>query len=110
MEELEKEKEVVTLEKKLKGQTGGKDYVEDLRKLDIHGLGEKLKDMAKYRQAIISTRGIDEELKDAQRKVNGLRLPYTRDLTANAEKSRFIGLLMQEIEGFDHTEDVMEED
>ena len=109
-DELRKDKEVITLEKKLRSHPGGTDYVEDLRSLDIVGLEEKLKDMAKYRQAIISTRGKDEELARARKKVNGLNLPYTQDLAANAEKSRFIGLLMQEIEGFEPTQDIQLED
>lgn len=105
-DELGREKELVVLEKKLRGQTGGKDYVDDLRKLDRYELENKLKDLAKYRQAIISTRGKDEELAKAVRRVNGLRLPYTQDLTGNAEKSRFLGLLLQEMEGFEPTRDI----
>ena len=106
MDELERSKEVVVLEKKLKGQIGGKDYVEELRKLGRVGLEDKLKDLAKYRQAVISTREKDVELKKAKKIVSGLNSPYSTDLRANAEKSRFIGLLIQEIEGFEPTMNV----
>lgn len=109
MNELEKKKEIVALEKKLRSQTGGKDYVDSLRSLGLFELGLKLQDMAKYRQAVISTRESDHELKRAKNIVSGLNLPYTQDLTANAEKSRFLGLLMQEIEGFTPTQDLGEE-
>lgn len=105
-DELGRDKEIIALEKKLRNETGGQDYVENLRSLDRTGLEEKLKDLAKYRQAILSTRKKDVELKKAKKKVSGLNLPYTQDLSANDKKSRFIGLLLQEMEGFDPTEDV----
>jgi len=110
VDRLSERKEVVTLEKKLRGQTGGQDYIDGLRKLDLIGLENKLKDMAIYRQAVISTKGIDNQLIEARSRVNALTLPYTQDLTANAEKSRFIGLLLQEMEGFEPTMPGFEEE
>lgn len=109
MDDLGKDKEVITLEKKLKSETGGTDYIETLRRLDKDGLEDKLKDLAKYRQAIFSTRAKDSILKAAKKEVNGLNTPYTQDLTANAAKSRFIGLLIQEMEGFELTNDIAAE-
>ena len=108
MDELLENKEIISLEKKLRGETGGSDYVDELRSLDRFALEEKLKDLAKYRQAIFSTRKKDAELKAAKKKVSGLNSPYNTDLNANAAKSRFIGLLIQEMEGFEPTQDIEE--
>ena len=83
--------------------------MDNLRSLDRLQLEDRLKDMAKYRQAIISFHQIDEELKKARSRVNGLTLPYTQDLSANTEKSRFIGLLIQDIEGFEPTQNIEED-
>lgn len=111
MDELQRNKEIIKLEKKLRNETGGKDYVEELRQASPHELGEKLKDLAKYRQAIITTRSKDVDLKAARKKVNGLNYPYTQQLKGNTDKARFIGLLLQEQEGFEPTrEDVELED
>lgn len=110
MDELQKNKAVINLERKLKGEPGGSDYVQELRSLDRYGLEDKLKDLAKYRQAIISTREKDVELKAAKRRVSGLNSPYNSQLNGNRDKMRFIGLLLQEMEGFTPTMDVELED
>ena len=108
-DELHKELEITALEKKLLNERNGKDYVDNLRRLSLIELGEKLKDLAKYRQAIISTKKKDKKLATAQATVNGLMLPYTQDLRGNTEKARFVGLLIQESEGFDHTREIEED-
>ncbi len=109
-DELQAEKEIVALEKKLRNEPGGKDYVEELRKLSPPDLANKLKDLAKYRQAILSTKNKDEGLKKAKAAASALELPYTQDLKGNAEKSRFIGLLIQDVEGFEPTRDLKEDE
>lgn len=97
--------ELIKLEKKLRKSTGGDLFVKEARQLDgdqdIKGLEFKLKELAKHRQAIISTRQDDEELKKAKKVVTVLNRPYNEQLNAGSDKSRFIGLLLQEREGFD---------
>lgn len=111
MDELQKNKEVISLEKKLRNETGGKEYVEKLREMTPFDLEEELKGLAKYRQAILTTKAKDIDLKTARKKVNGLTYPYTQQLKGNGEKARFIGLLLQEQEGFEPTrEDIDLED
>lgn len=105
MDELSKNKEIIKLEKKLRGETGGKDYIEKLRAMSPFELGDELKGLAKYKQAIISTKAKDVDLKAARKKANGLAYPYTQQIKGNSEKARFIGLLIQEHEGFEPTRD-----
>lgn len=99
MSSLSENKEIVKLEKKLRNQTGGFDYVDDLRRLSKYDLESKLKDLAKHKQAIITTKRKDEKLIEAKKEVSNLNAPYNEQTKGNDEKSRFIGLLIQEIEG-----------
>lgn len=99
MNELSENKEIIKLEKKLRSEPGGKDYIDELRASGIGELEFKLKELAKHKQAIITTRDNDDELKSAKSHAKVLAAPYGEQLKGNDLRSRFIGLLLQEIEG-----------
>ncbi len=84
---------------------GQKDFAEELRvkadKSDTQGLEFTLKELAKHNQAIISTKNSDEKLKKAKDVVSSLGAPYREQLSQNKLKSRYIGLLLQELNGFE---------
>jgi hypothetical protein len=98
MDKLSEKKEIIALEKKLKNN-GQEHFVEELRNMSLGELEFKLKDLAKHNQAIITTKKQDDELLEAKAHVKSLSAPYNEQVAANKLKSRFIGLLIQEIEG-----------
>lgn len=106
--------EQLKLEKKLFKEPGGKDRVKELRAMcdraDIVSLDYQLKELAKHRQAILSQRKSDEHLKAAKNHVSNLNAPYQDQLKGNDTKSRYIGLLLQEINDFEDENYANEED
>lgn len=95
--------EQLKLEKKLSKEPG--DFVKDLRAMqernDVVGLEFKLKELAKHNQAILSQKASDEELNQAKRRVKVLSAPYNEQVRGNTAKSRYIGLLLQELDYFE---------
>ena len=96
MDELEKEKEIVKLEKTLVNNRGQKEFVLEIRQMDKAQLKAKLADLNEYKNAIISTRDSDDKLKEAAKHVQSLRKPYSDDLKYNKEKDRFVALVLED--------------
>jgi len=96
--------ERLKLETKLKKSGGDKIFVEEViaafERNEVHDLEFRLRQISKHKQAVISTQNSDEELKLAKLKVSGLTAPYNEQKRACDAKSRFIGLLLQELNGF----------
>lgn len=96
MSELEEDKEVIKLEKTLVHSRSQKEFVLEVRRMSEVELGAKLLELAKYAQAVETTRKSDEKLKTAKTLVKGLNKPYSDDLKYNKEKARFVALVMEE--------------
>lgn len=90
-ERLLEHPESIKLEKKL-----GKEYVAELRNLSKTELDQKMLDLAKYEQELITTKNDDEELETAKDKVKNLESPYKQDLAFNKARRRFVSLLLKE--------------
>ena len=95
-DELMKDKEIVKLEKTLVNNRYQAEFVQEVRNMDKQQLDAKLLDLAKYAQAVDSTRKSDQKLKDAKDVVKGLNKPYTDDIKYNREKARFVALIMED--------------
>lgn len=97
--------EQLKLEKKLYKEPGGEDRVRKLRAMCDSGqvahLEFQLKELAKHRQAILSQKASDEALNEAKKEVSVLAAPYNEQVRGNTAKSRYIGLLLQEINHFE---------
>lgn len=95
--------ERIDLEKKLR-RKGQKEFTTEMIKAfeenDIQGLEFKLKSISEHKQAVISQQSSDDDLAKAKRVVSNLVAPYNDQKKACDEKSRFVGLLIQEINGF----------
>lgn len=106
--------EQLKLEKKLCKEPGGAERVKELRALcergEVYELEFKIKELAKHKQAILSTKASDEELNAIKEKKSALEAPYNEQTRANDVKSRYIGLLLQEINHFEGEEYANEED
>ena len=52
--------------------------------------------VSEHREAIVTTRNNDEQLKDTKELLKELNAPYREQLSANKVKARFIALLLEE--------------
>lgn len=95
MNELEKPKEMVQLEKYLKNQ-GRTDFIQGVLSMSREQLDEKLLALAKYREAITDTMQLDEDLRKAGDLLKALRGPYNEDKRMNAKLARYVSLVAQE--------------
>lgn len=104
MDSIKLKEEQLKLEKKLAKDGVNGDLVADLRTLadmnDREGLEYKMKELAKHRQAVISTKKSDEKLQEIAAQKRELEAPYREQLSQNDLKARFIGLLLQELNHF----------
>jgi hypothetical protein len=91
MNQLSEGKEIIKLAKKLNEGDEGK-----FRGMSVKELEFELLQTAKHREEIASTRKDDEELQSAKQIVKELNQPYSEQLKAVCDKSRFIALLMKE--------------
>jgi hypothetical protein len=97
MSNLQEDKEIIGLEKKLKkrDQEGFLKETRDIAQNAV-ALKAKLSELSIYRHAIKTTMKLDDKLIEARAEVTKLKAPYTQDLKLNDEKSRFIALLLEE--------------
>lgn len=96
--------ERIKLEKKIRNSAGGRLFTEEViasfERNDIQDLEFRIKGIAQHKQAVISTQNSDEELEKAKNEVKILNAPYNEQKRACDAKARFIGLLLQELNGF----------
>ena len=90
-------KEVTKLEKYLIRQKDSQ-FVKDLRALTKDQLKKKMQDQAIYRQETVTAKMEDEELKSLKEKVKDLQAPYNDSLKMNDKISRFVSLLLKDLE------------
>jgi len=90
---LREENELLKLEKTL-----GSEFVVEIRSLNSNELNQKLFQLAKYEQEIISAKNQDDKLLDAKELVKELNAPYRESLKANRQKARLVGLIISERE------------
>lgn len=104
MDDIKLKEERLKLEKTLKSSGGNKIFIEEVIKEfeenDVEGLEFRLKSIAQHKQAVLSTQASDEELEKAKLNVKFLNAPYNEQKRGCDQKSRYIGLLLQEINGF----------
>tara|TARA_R110000868_G_C10973188_1_gene771576 strand:+ start:100989 stop:101324 length:336 start_codon:yes stop_codon:yes gene_type:complete len=97
--------ERLKLEKKLVKSGGNKIFVEEVmaeyERCQESDLEFRLKRISEHKQAVISTQNSDEKLDEAKRAVKHLVRPYNEQKRGCDEKSRYIGLLLQELKGFE---------
>ena len=93
MNELYEDKEMVKLEKKL-----GTDYSNELRKMTIEELEDKLFHLAKYREEISESQNNDEQLRKMKEDIKELRTPYRESKTDNKFRSSLVYLILKERE------------
>lgn len=92
---LDKQKEIVILERYLKNQ-GRVELIETLRSASPEALKRKLTEQAEYDQAQIDLRNKDEKLKEAKDKARSLGSNYNENLRMSKKISRFVHLLMND--------------
>ncbi len=96
--------EMAKLKKKLSEGPNGKNLINDLQamsdKNDVSGLEFKVKELAKHAQAIQSQKLSDEELQVAGQVKKELEAPYREQVSQVKRESRLIGLILQELNGF----------
>lgn len=90
-------KEVTKLEKYLIRQRDSQ-FVKDLRALTKDQLKKKMQEQAIYRQETVTAKQEDEELKTLKEKVKDLQAPYNDALKMNDKISRFVSLLLKDLE------------
>jgi hypothetical protein len=90
---LREEKELLKIEKTL-----GSEFVAEIRSLKFDELNQKLFQLAKYEQEIITAKNQDDKLLDAKELVKELNTPYREALTVNRQKARLVGLIIAERE------------
>lgn len=97
--------ERLKLEKKLAKSFGSQEFKEEVMKefeeRDLSALEFRAQKIAEHKQAVISQQKSDDDLKAAKRKVSGLNAPYNEQKRASDTKMRLIGLMIQEINGFE---------
>lgn len=91
MDNLSLETELTGLEKKLI-KAGRKDFVEEIHLSDFSQRQSRTEGLEKHRQALVTTKANDEELKAAQRKARELNKVYTDQMNMNASLARYIYL------------------
>lgn len=100
--------ERLKLEKKLSRGYDSKEFLEEVMRefedKDLSALEFRAQRMAEHKQAIISQQKSDEELKAAKRRVSGLNAPYNEQKRASDTKMRLIGLMIQEMKGYETEE------
>lgn len=71
-----------------------------MERTDANGLEFKLKELARHANAVQSQKASDEQLNRVINEKKVLEAPYREQLNQNKAKSRFVGLLLQELNGF----------
>lgn len=92
--DLNEEKEIVALEKKLKDQG-----VERLRGMSLEELEFTFLELSKHAQEIVSTMNKDEQYQSAKELVTEMAGPYRDQSKMNKIKSRFVHLIIKEKKG-----------
>lgn len=105
MDHIKLKAELLKLEKKLSKNETNKEMVSELvalsEKNDKIGLEFKIKEFAKHRQAIISQMKSDNQLNELIEEKKKMEAPYKEQTSENNLKTRFIGLLLQELNNFE---------
>jgi hypothetical protein len=100
--------ERLKLEKKLSRSFGSKEFLEEVMKefeeKDLSALEFRAQRIAEHKQSVISQQKSDEDLKKAKKVVSGLNAPYNEQKRAADTKMRLIGLMIQEMKGFETEE------
>lgn len=89
------ETEMTKLEKEFNGK-GEEDYTRELQHATFDQLENKLKELSKHAQAIISTQNNDPELIKAKKVVSNLNKPYNEQKKWNGKRARLVFLTMME--------------
>lgn len=82
-----------------------KSVIQSFESRDLQDLEFRIKSIASHKQAVISQQASDEELKKAENVVKGLKAPYNEQKKACDQKMRYIGLILQELNGFPEIEE-----
>lgn len=90
-EKLNEQLEITKLERKLDEGEASK-----FRGMTDKELEFELLQLAKHKEAIVTTRNEDQQLNSAKEVVKELNSPYVEQLKANKLKHRFIALLLAE--------------
>lgn len=104
MDHIKLKAELLKLEKKLSKNEFNKELVSELislsEKKDRVALEFKIKEYAKHHQAIISQTTSDKELTALEEEIKRVSSPYKEQKKENNLKTRFVGLLLQELNNF----------
>lgn len=95
MDLLSAEKEVIALEKKLL-KDEQRTFIDEVRAMPETALKDTILRLNKGLQDNITAKQNDEELKNAQNHVSNLKAPYDTFKKKNAQKVRFVSLLLKE--------------
>lgn len=94
--ELEKDKEIVALEKKLIEKMGQSAFVLEVRRSSKAELDAKLGQVSEGIQEIITAKSEDEALKEAKERARELAAPYNESKKIAEAKARFIHLVTKD--------------
>lgn len=94
-DELNQHKERTKIERALKNN-GMADFISSVDSMTKEELSNKLLNLAKHEQHIVSTMQRDDQLKDAKEKVKVLKQPYNEQRNMNKKMARYVGLVMED--------------
>lgn len=94
VDKLNESTEMTKLEKQV-----GPEFVSIVNGQSLKDLNDNLLTLAKYAQEVITSQKADEALSKAKEEVKELNAPYKEALKANANKQRYVALLLEEKKG-----------